>query len=726
MPIHDRPATAAGATPAASINAAARRAAGREAAVRPPAPSAAVRTLLALLTLVLSGAAGAALAAQDKRPMAIADMFKVQRLSDASISPDGKWVVYTVTTSDLENNKNSSDLWLAPVGGGPARQLTTHPAKDGGAAWSPDGKRLAFESSRSEAAQIWLLDLEGGEPRQLTRVSTEASQPVWSPDGKTIAFVSSVFPEFSSKPFEESDALNKKKLGELEKGKVKARLYASLLYRHWNAWSDGRLQHIFVQPLEGGTPRDVTPGERDAVPTSTTFSGGIDFAFSPDGREIAYTSPPAQNAAWSTNHDIFSVPVSGGKARLLTENPAADGYPRYSPDGKHIAYRAQSQPGFESDRWQLMIQERGSRKSRSLTTGFDAAVEAPVWAPDGRALYFEAEERGSVSLFRVTVADGRIEKIVEGHTNRGVGLSSDGKIVIFLRQSAVRPPEVYTSGADGQGARPVTRANDGLFSTLEIPPPESVWYDGDAGAKVQAWLFKPPGFSSERRYPLVYLVHGGPQSAWLDSWSYRWNAALWAAQGYVILAPNPRGSTGFGQQFTNEISRDWDGKVYADLMKGLDYAESLPYVERGRAAAAGGSFGGYMMNLFQGRAGGRFKTLVTHCGIYNSVSMYGTTEELWFEEWDHGGTPWDNPGEFERASPHRLAKSFNTPTLIIHNELDFRVPISEGMQLFTLLQRKGVPSKLLIFPDEGHWVLKPANSELWHRTVFEWLASYLF
>jgi dipeptidyl aminopeptidase/acylaminoacyl peptidase len=680
----------------------------------------ALTLLLPIVALPLAAAEGAG-----RRPLALEDLFKMQRLSDPALSPDGRWVAYTVATPNLEKNENSTDLWLTPAADGPARQLTTHSAKDGHAAWSPDGRTIAFESTRSDDAQIWLISLEGGEARQLTRISTEASQPVWSPDGKSIAFVSAVFPENSAKPFLESDALNKKKIDEMENGKVKAKVFDRLFFRHWDSWVDGKRQHIFIQSLSGAGPRDLTPGDRDAVPTSDTFSDSPDFAFSPDGKEIAFTAPPEKNEAWSTNYDIYVVPVAGGAPRAVTTNPAADGAPRYSPDGKYIAYRAQAVAGFEADRWQLMLYDRAAGSSRSLTTGLDASVESVAWSPDSRRLYFQAQEQGSVALFTISTAGNDAKKILGGGASRGVSVSADGRRVVFRRDSAARAPELYAMSAEGGDPAPITHANDDLFAALDVPAPESVWYAGDGGRRVQAWLFKPPKFDPARKYPLVYLVHGGPQSAWLDSWSFRWNPALWAAQGYVILAPNPRGSTGFGQQFTNEISRDWGGKVFADLMKGLDYAEALPYVDRANKAAAGASYGGYMMNWFQAKAGGRFKTLVTHCGVFNAASMYGTTEELWFEEWEHGGTPWDNQKGYEEFSPQRYAKNFNTPNLIIHNASDFRVPLSEGLQLFTTLQRRGVPSKMLYFPDEGHWVLKPANSRLWHETVFDWLAQYL-
>ncbi len=678
-------------------------------------------TIFAVMVLSALGAS-----AQSKRPMELEDLFRIKRISHPALSPDGKWIVFNVETPDREVNKNLSDLWMVSSGGGAPHQLTSDPVCEKNAAWSPDGKTIAFESNNSGSYQIWLIDADGTHERRFSPTSTESTQPVWSPDGRSIAYVSEVFPEFSDRPFSESDSLNKSRLNELDNGKVKAKVFTHLLYRHWDAWVDGKRKHILIQPVAGGPPRDITPGDNDAVPTSSTFSSGIDFAFSPDGKEIAYTAPPVpiREQAWSTNHDIYIVPVAGGTPKQLTTNPAADGFPRYSPDGKYIAYRAQSVPGFEADRWQLMLYDRAKGSVRSLTETFDRGVRSPLWSPDSKRLYFQAEDSAREPIFVVTLKGNDVRKLLDSHTNTDVSLSADGKRMCFMQSSLTRPAEVFTLDVDRKKPGQVTHMNDELFSTITIPEPESIWYEGDGGVRIQAWIFKPPGFEPGKKYPLVYYVHGGPQGAWMDSWGYRWNAVLWAAQGYVLMAPNPRGSTGFGQKFVNEISHDWGGKVFVDLMKGIDYAESLPYVEKDNKAAAGASFGGYMMNWFEAKAGGRFKTLVTHDGVYNFESMYGTTEETWFDEWEHG-KPWENPEEFNKYSPSRYAADFRTPDLIIHSEKDFRVPLGEAMQLFTALQRRGIPSKFLYFPDETHFVSKPLNAELWHKTVFEWLGQYL-
>ncbi|MFA6439470.1 MAG: S9 family peptidase [Bacteriovoracaceae bacterium] len=661
--------------------------------------------------------------AQTKRPLQLEDLFTIQRVSDPQLSPDGKTVAYVVGVVDKVANRTNTDIWLIPTIGGTAKQLTNGPKADRHPRWSPDGKSIAFESNRDGSLQIFVITVATGESKKITSISSEASGAIWSPDGKQLAFYSAVFPEFSDKPYAEADALNKQKQAGRDNSKMNARVMTKLLYRHWDSWVDDKRQHIFVVNADGTNPRNITPGDRDAVPTSSTFSTGDDFSFSPDGKEVAYTATPVpvREESWSTNHDILTVNLSTGERKQITTNAAADVYPQYSPNGKFIAYRAQSRPGFEADRWQLMLYDRMAGTVKSLTPKFDTNVDAFVWSDDNKTLYTSAEEKANTPLWSIGI-DGMVKKVYDNANNGDVNISADGKTIVFVHQTMSHPVEIWTAGNNGTNAKQLTKVNDDLFSHIELSEPEYVWFEGANGAKVQMWIVKPPFFDAKKKYPLVYWVHGGPQGAFGNGWSYRWNQQLWAAQGYVIALPNPRGSTGFGQQFTDEISHDWGGKVYTDVMNGVAYMEQQPYVDLAKMAAAGASYGGYMMNWMNGHTD-KFKTLVCHDGVYNFQSMYGVTEETWFDEWEHG-IPWENP-DFEKFSPHKFAQNFKTPTLIIHNELDFRVPVGEGFALFTTLQRKGIPSKLLYFPDEGHWVLKPQNSEMWHNTIFEWLNEYL-
>ena len=681
------------------------------------------RLPLRSLTLLLLSAAVAF-----ARPLELEDLFRFHRVSDPQLSPDGKTVVFVITDPLKAENKTKSDLWLIPAAGGEARRLTNAPKHSRHPRWSPDGKWIAFESNRDGGYQVWLMPADGGEARQLTKLATEATAPVWSPSGDKLAFVSAVYAEFSDRPFAESDQLNREKLAAVEKNPVKARLFDQLLYRHWDSWVEGKRQHVFVVGVQGGvaagSPRDVTPGDNDGVPTSETFSEGDEFAFSPDGKSLAFTAPPVptRTQAWNTNHDLWLVDLATGARRQLTTNPAADGEPRFAPNGKYLAYRAQARPGFEADRWQLMLLDLASGQARSLTAALDRSIDSFTWSPDSAALYFHTADNAGATLWRIASAGGVAERVVTGGSTSEVRVGPDGRTLIYELSGFNQPPELMRL-APGAEPQRITHINDALLQGIEISAPESVTVAGAGGTPVQMWILKPPHFDPAKKYPLVFWVHGGPQGAFADGWSTRWNPQLWAAQGYVVSLANPRGSTGFGQQFTDEISRDWGGRVYTDLMACLAFLEAKPWIDPTRMASAGGSFGGFMMNWFEGHTD-KFRCLVNHNGVYNAESMYGSTEEVWFDEWEHG-KPWEMTEREKSFSPHLYAANFHTPMLIIHSDLDFRIPITEGMQAFTALQRQGVRSKLLMFPDEGHWVLKPGNSELWHRTIFAWLEEYL-
>ena len=656
-----------------------------------------------------------------RRAIAFKDLAAMHRLSGPQISPDGKWIAYEMATPNLEADRISRDIWIVPVAGGASRQLTRG-GSDVRPRWSPDGRKLAFLSSRDGTAQIYWIGLEGGEASRVTSLSAGADNELWSPDGKSIAFISRVYPDCVD------EACNAERDAAREKSKVKARIYERLLIRHWNAWSDGKRSHLFVVLAAGGTPRDLTPGaDYDVPPFNLDEPEAI--AFSPDSKEICFTANTDKDEALSTNGDLFTVAVTGaGEPIRITKNPANDWGPAYSPDGKWIAYRAQSQPGYESDRWRLMVYERKNGKLKNLTETFDRSVDSFAWSADGKTIYFQAEDKAELPIYSVGASEGNTPKVVLGASYiPEFDVSKDGRMLVFTRMSMTMPAEVFVSNSDGSDIRQVTHENGALLAQLELTVAEPFWFGGAEDTQVEGLLLRPPHFDESKKYPMLLLIHGGPQQMWADSWSYRWNPEVLASPGYVTVMINARGSGGYGQKFEEEVSRDWGGKVYEDLMKGVDAAiAKYPFIDGSRMAAAGGSFGGDMVDWIATHSD-RFKCLISHAGSYDQVSMYAT-EELWFEEWEFGGSPWSNPELYRKWSANEYAGElgkFKTPTLVVAGELDFRVPYTQSLEFFNALQSQGVPSKLVIFPDEGHWILKPQNSELWHKTFLDWLAKYL-
>jgi len=656
--------------------------------------------------------------AEAKRPMTFDDLMKVQRISDPQVSPDGGWIAYVQGAVDFEGNKVVPHIWLIRAEGGEPKQLTTGNGFDSRPRWSPDGESIAFMSARGGKAQVWIIPVHGGEARQLTSISTEADGVTWAKKSDALLFTSQVYPDCAD------DACNKKRLEDTEKCKVKARIVDELLFRHWDEWREGKYAHLFTISAQGGTPRDLTPG---VVDSPTWFLGAPDgYDISPDGTEVCFTSNRSGGSriAWSTNNDLFLVSTQGGEARNITkDNPGSDASPQYSPDGRYIAYTSQARDGYESDLLRLRVYDRQTGSIKDLTTGFDQWVSSFAWAPDSNTIYFAAPERGQQPLFKTSVSKPMVEKVLGG-MNDDLQVTPDGKSLVLTRSSLTQPAEIFRVPASGGTPLPLTSANAALLAELDLNPAESVATQGALGAEIQSLLVKPPAFDANKKYPAIVLVHGGPQSAWDDAWSYRWNAQMFASRGYVVIMTNFHGSTGYGQKFVEEISGDWGGACYQDVMKATDYLESLPYVDRTRIGAAGASFGGYMINWIAGHTN-RFKALVSHDGAYDSRSMYGETEEIWFDEWEHQGLPWSKREAYEKSSPSNHVQNIQTPMLLVQGALDFRVPEGQAIQLFTSLQRRGVPSRLLYFPDEGHWVLKPQNSQLWYKTVLEWLDKYV-
>jgi dipeptidyl aminopeptidase/acylaminoacyl peptidase len=709
--------------------------------------------------------------AQAKHPFTFEEMMKLKRVGEPEVSPDGKWVIFSVVDVSLEANTKTPHVWIVPTAGGQEREIIVDQDADR-PRWAPDGKRFAFISTKEGGSQIWVADFDGADgsvtgTHKLTSIATEAGGELWSPDGKNILFPSDVYPDCDGSPEPEA-ACNAKKVKEVEQSKVKALIFDRLLYRHWNAYKEGKRTHLFVVSAEGpinahlankqnpmafqvfSVPRDLTPGDYDSPVFS--LGGQDDYAFSPDGQEICYTSNHDKNPAASTNNDLWIVSINGGTAKNLTaDNPSSDSTPLYSPDGRFIAYRAQQRPGYESDRFRLMLYDRKTGERKDLTESFDHWVGSFAWAPDSRTIYFSAEHKRHSLIYAVGGFSGGAvisTRTLVGGFNDDVAVAPDGKRLVFSRNSIAAPNEIYEADAtaDGCPARTgdvdrgkescslskdwaLTHVNDELLSQVAMSPAEPFWFKGAKGDDVEGSLVKPPNFDASKKYPVKFLIHGGPQGAWGDDWSYRWNPELFAAPtssgpGYVVIMINFHGSTGYGQKFIDAINGDWGGAPYEDLMKGLDYAEkTYPFIDKDRECALGASYGGYAINWILGHTD-RFKCLVSHDGMFNAESAWGSTEELWFNDWEFKGTPYDNRAMYQKWSPHQYAKNFKTPTLVIHGQRDYRLDVSEGFQLFSTLQMEGVPSKMLYFPDEGHWVLKPQNSQLWYKTVNDWVDQW--
>jgi dipeptidyl aminopeptidase/acylaminoacyl peptidase len=777
-----------------------------------------------------------------KHPFTFEDMMTLKRVEEPEVSPDGKWVLFAAVEVDLKANTKTPHVWVVPLAPGSDSHVSQkqgdmgHPNSDqlntgvphfspvlrevsekeiisdqdaDRPRWAPDGKHFAFVSTKENGSQIWIADFDGATgtvtaKHRHTNLATEADGELWSPDGKHILFKSDVYPECDGTPESEA-ACNAKKVEEAKNSKVKALVFTHLLYRHWNAYKEGKRTHLFVvsvngcatdhvggdahvragepgsppveqsstgrvgapaptQDAEGSGPcvavRDLTPGDYDAPVFS--LGGQDDYAFSPDGQEVCYASNHDPQPAISTNNDLFTVPVNGGTGvspvqvlaatrNITVENKAADNTPLYSPDGKYIAYRAQQRPGYESDRWRLMLYDRKTGRKTEFAPAFktDFWVSTFTWDPDSSKIYFVADDKGESPVYSVSFDITNVDKAAGGDVtihsttlnyveitrgfNDDIAVAGSGNSLLFTRMSVEHPNEIYRAydaclAMNSKGncwtSEAVTHVNDSVLSQISMSPLEPFWFAGANNDKVQGFLVKPPNFDPNKKYPVKFIVHGGPEVPFGDEWSYRWNFELFAANGYVVVFINFHGSPGYGQKFIDAINGDWGGAPFEDLMKGLDYAEQhYPFIDKNRECALGASYGGYMANWILGHTN-RFKCIVTHDGMFNTDSAWGTTEELWFNEWEFKGTPYTNRELYRKWSPHLFATNFKTPTLVIHSQRDYRLDVSEGFQLFTTLQRLGVPSKMLYFPDEGHWVLKPQNSQLWYKTVTDWVDQW--
>jgi dipeptidyl aminopeptidase/acylaminoacyl peptidase len=652
-------------------------------------------------------------------PLHVEDMQRLSRIGDSHVSPDGKWVVFSVTRSDVSKNHSITNIWRIAATGGDPQQLTfAEQGFNGDPRWSPDARYLYFISTRAgNKRQIFRLAMDGGDAKQVTSVFTGVDAYVLSPDGKTFAITATVFPACTDM------ACNEKMAKERADNPVKARVITQIPFRRWDAWVDGMRNHIFLIPADGGAAKDVTPGDVDSP--IWTESGSQEVAFSPDSREICF-SRYVENEALTGNSDLFVLPVSGGTPKAITANKATDLTPLYSPDGRYIAYSATLRPMQETDLTRLFLYDRTTGERKNIFEAVDRSIDSYVWASDGKSLYVTFEDHGQGPLSRLDISTLKVTQLVSSGTSGSVDVSRDGTFLTFSKSDLSHPAELFrlslAAGANSPTA--LTQMNAAALQDIEFGEFSSFTFRGWNGEEVQAWQVKPPGFDANKKYPLLLLMHGGPENSWGNLFHYRWNTQAFAAAGYVVIMPNFHGSSGFGIKFMDAIKGQWGGAPYEDQMKAVDTALSWPYVDSTRVAAAGASYGGYMANWMEGHTD-RFRAIVSHDGLYDILTMFYSSDLVGGIQQEFKGTPWKNQQALIDQAPATYASNFKTPMLIIHGEHDYRVDPSEGYAMFQVLQAMHIPSKLLVFEEENHWVLKPADSIFWYHNVLDWLNEWV-
>ncbi len=657
--------------------------------------------------------------AGETHPFSVHDMLAMDRISDPHVSPNGEQVVFTLRTTDLEADKGLTDLWTVRTDGTGLRRLTSHAAGDSSGRWAPDGKSIYFLSNRSDSSQLWRIRIDGGEAEQITDQPLDVANLLVSGDGKHIAFTMEVFP--GSSPTQ-----TKEKLDEIEGKKTTGRIYERIFVRHWDTWKDGRRSHLFVMPAAQAEPVDVMLA-MDADTPSKPFGGPEEITFTPDGRAVIFSARDVgEQEPWSTDFDLYLAPIDGSKPpKCLTgKNEAWDTNPLFSPNGKTLAYLAMARPGYESDRFRIVLRTWPSGEERLLTESWDRSPSSFCFSPDGKKIYATATNTGQRSLFAVNVKTGAVQTVVKEGSIDSPLTAADR--IIYGSNNLRSPTELYSVNPDASDVRKITNINAEKIAAARMGEYEQFTLRGWNDETVYCYVVKPVDFNPRKKYPVAFLIHGGPQGSFGNSFHYRWNPQAYAGAGYAAVMVDFHGSTGYGQAFTDAIRGDWGGKPLEDLKKGLAAAlKRYRWMDGDRVAALGASFGGYMINWIAGNWPERFRCLVNHDGNLDERMAYFDTEELWFPEWDHLGTPWNNPPGYEKHNPVNHVKNWKTPMLVIHGALDFRVVDTQGLATFNALQRLGIPSKLLYFPDENHWVLKPNNSILWHETVIAWLDQWL-
>ncbi len=637
------------------------------------------------------------------------DLYKITGVGDPRISPDGERIAFVTGRNSLYDGTSNSEVYIMDNDGKNLRQLTDHPKSDSHPRWSADGKHLLFVSTRENGSQAWLLNVKTGESNQLTDLAIGVSNPEWlSPD--KIIFAADVYPECGA-----DDECNQANDSTLANGPLQAHMADQLLYRHWTTYKDGKRTHLFSFDLNSSELIDLTPGDFD----SPAFGGG--FSVSPDGKEICVESNRESNEAETTNKDLWLIDIQTGESKNITaSNKAYDGQPAYSPDGRYIAFETQKVPVFESDLRRLAVYDRQKNTTGVLSETTDNWVGTFDWAPDSKSIYFTIHEKGHFPLYNVALKSGKIRKVVDLKTIDAITVSKNNKWLAVIRRSIAEPAELYKVSVDGKSER-LSFFNKEIEETVDLRPGEEMWIESPTGKKIHTFIIKPHNFDPAKKYPLILNVHGGPQYQWYDGFRGDWQ--MYPGSGYIVAFPNPHGSSGYGQEFTTAISKDWGGKVYQDIMAVTDSLANLPYVDENRMGAMGWSYGGYMMMWLEGHTT-RFKALASMMGLYNLPAFYGATEELWFPEWDLGGTPWESES-YDRWSPHKFVKNFKTPCLVITGERDYRVPYTQSLEFFTALQKMGVESRLIVFKNDGHWPSHVKSMPFYYNAHLDWFHKYL-
>ena len=673
--------------------------------------------ILGILALATPASAG------ETRPFRFDDMLDLASVVDAQASPKGEAVLITVKAYDPKEKAWGTHLEI--VRPGQRLRLTTSAAGEHSADWSPDGAQVAFLSSRDGETAVYTIPIDGGEATKLVELPLGGTALRWIPDGSGLIFAAKVFEDCGA-----DFACTKKKMEEKKDSGVTALVYDDLLMRPWSFWRDGRVQHVFRYRLETKAFDDLTPGDADVPPLP--FGGRDELSLSPDGARLAYTLKPKAERAWHTDTHIVELDLASGARHQLPGAPGADGQPRYSPDGRKLAYISLERDQYESDRHRLMVWDRSLKLAYELTEGFDDWAMEPSWAPSGDALYFSTIERGRRPIYRVTDARGaRAERIIRDGSLSLRGLTRWGQQerLVLIHQAFHQPPRLTVSPTTpGATLTPVTQLNRERLGSIDFAEVRdfdvAVPTERDPKRQVHGFVLTPKGLPKRGAQPFIVLIHGGPQGSWLDSFHPRWNAQLFAGMGWPVVVVDPAGSVGYGQAFVEEVSKDWGGQPYEDILAVVDELAKDPRLDGERVCAAGGSYGGYMVNWIEGHSE-RFRCLVSHAGVSNHLSMYGSTDELFFPEWEFGGTPWEKPALHEKWNPILHVANFKTPMLVIHGQNDMRVPLEQGLQMFTVLKRQGVDARLVVYPDETHFVTKPANARFWYDEVENWFARYL-